>query len=273
MLEGVIAWGEGLVKDRHHPRAGGAVRTTEEPPRFARPAGTPTTPCPSLASPSTRRPSSLSLLTRSGHGSVMAHVPGRNSPARIQRLLCESQHGIEVVDRGHPPWTSDSYQARTYALRKCRHHLNALGLLRVYGDVSREGRSKHIPPSYLIASEEQRRALLAGLLDTDGTVSRTGAGCRGRRVAGGGAAPDNRAGSGLLPGGEVVARRHRTGVEGSAPGGHDVDVGRVELLACRWPRRTTAVTVADRWARVGGVLAPRVLRVAVLCAGSVPGWF
>src|SRR5213079_2173946 len=35
--------------------------------------------------------------------------------------------------------------------------------------------NKHIPPIYLRASEQQRRALLAGLLDTDGTVSRTGA--------------------------------------------------------------------------------------------------
>jgi len=38
--------------------------------------------------------------------------------------------------------------------------LRALGLLR----------NKHIPALYLRASEQQRRALLAGLLDTDGTV-------------------------------------------------------------------------------------------------------
>ncbi len=35
--------------------------------------------------------------------------------------------------------------------------------------------NKHIPIEYLRASEQQRRALLAGLLDTDGTVSPTGA--------------------------------------------------------------------------------------------------
>jgi len=33
---------------------------------------------------------------------------------------------------------------------------------------------KHIPPAYLRASEGQRRALLAGLLDTDGTVAPSG---------------------------------------------------------------------------------------------------
>src|SRR6266851_1072273 len=43
--------------------------------------------------------------------------------------------------------------------------LRALGLLL----------NKHIPAIYLRASEQQRRALLAGLLDTDGTVSRCGA--------------------------------------------------------------------------------------------------
>ncbi len=43
--------------------------------------------------------------------------------------------------------------------------LRALGLLH----------NKHIPAAYLRASEQQRRALLAGLLDTDGTVNHGGA--------------------------------------------------------------------------------------------------
>src|SRR5215468_1503639 len=34
--------------------------------------------------------------------------------------------------------------------------------------------NKHLPPSYLRSSEAQRRALLAGMLDTDGTVTSTG---------------------------------------------------------------------------------------------------
>ena len=42
--------------------------------------------------------------------------------------------------------------------------LSSLGVLR----------DKHIPTTYLRASERQRRDLLAGLLDTDGTVSRSG---------------------------------------------------------------------------------------------------
>src|SRR5262249_51363067 len=45
---------------------------------------------------------------------------------------------------------------------------------RTLRDLLRETGPKHIPAAYLHASEEQRRALLAGLLDTDGTVSRRG---------------------------------------------------------------------------------------------------
>jgi replicative DNA helicase len=45
-----------------------------------------------------------------------------------------------------------------------------VGYLRAAGVLG----DKHIPISYLRASEEQRRALLAGLMDTDGTVARNG---------------------------------------------------------------------------------------------------
>jgi replicative DNA helicase len=63
-------------------------------------------------------------------------------------------------------------------------HLASSGLCmqcwRAHGTVQAELRhlgvlnNKHIPLAYLRASEEQRRELLAGLLDTDGTVGNTG---------------------------------------------------------------------------------------------------
>jgi replicative DNA helicase len=54
----------------------------------------------------------------------------------------------------------------------CRlHHGSLQAVLRSAGVLG----NKHIPSAYLRASGEQRRALLAGLLDTDGTV--TGSGC------------------------------------------------------------------------------------------------
>jgi replicative DNA helicase len=59
-------------------------------------------------------------------------------------------------------------------MRKCRgcrdHHGTAQAILRSMGILG----NKHIPIQYLRAAEEQRRALLAGLLDTDGTVTSTG---------------------------------------------------------------------------------------------------
>jgi replicative DNA helicase len=58
--------------------------------------------------------------------------------------------------------------------RRCRSchadHGSMTALLRKVGVLG----DKHIPTAYLRASEAQRRALLAGLLDTDGTVNRTG---------------------------------------------------------------------------------------------------
>ncbi|MGC4813986.1 replicative DNA helicase [Micromonospora sp. DT228] len=53
----------------------------------------------------------------------------------------------------------------------CRHRNGSfLGLLRQVGVAG----NKHIPGVYLRASEAQRRALLAGLMDTDGTVAPSG---------------------------------------------------------------------------------------------------
>jgi replicative DNA helicase len=58
--------------------------------------------------------------------------------------------------------------------RRCRachaHHGTAQAVLRRLGVLG----NKHIPAEYLRASQQQRRALLAGLLDTDGYVNPTG---------------------------------------------------------------------------------------------------
>jgi replicative DNA helicase len=56
-----------------------------------------------------------------------------------------------------------------YAYRN--HHGTVQGMLRSLGVLG----DKHIPTTYLRASEMQRRSLLAGLLDTDGTVTGGGA--------------------------------------------------------------------------------------------------
>ncbi len=59
--------------------------------------------------------------------------------------------------------------------RECRHdHGTFTALLRKLGVLG----DKHIPAAYLRAPEEARRALLAGLLDTDGTVVRGVGSCQ-----------------------------------------------------------------------------------------------
>ncbi|MEU8321271.1 replicative DNA helicase [Nonomuraea sp. NPDC048881] len=63
---------------------------------------------------------------------------------------------------------------RSSGLRRCQachfEHGTVQGILRTLGVLG----DKHIPASYLRASEGQRRALLAGLLDSDGYVSAAG---------------------------------------------------------------------------------------------------
>ena len=58
------------------------------------------------------------------------------------------------------------WQGYSGPLRTLTRELHSAGLLR--------GARKHIPGPYLRASTEQRRALLQGLLDTDGHIERSG---------------------------------------------------------------------------------------------------
>ncbi|HEX3784414.1 MAG TPA: replicative DNA helicase [Pseudonocardiaceae bacterium] len=70
-----------------------------------------------------------------------------------------------------PPPTCPECGGRSAGGRRCQachaHHRSVRALLRTLGVLG----NKHIPAEYLRASEAQRRALLAGLLDTDGTVT------------------------------------------------------------------------------------------------------
>ncbi|MGV1006555.1 MAG: DnaB-like helicase C-terminal domain-containing protein, partial [Candidatus Nanopelagicales bacterium] len=60
-------------------------------------------------------------------------------------------------------------------LQFCQSCRNAVGTLQARLRYIGVLKNKHIPQEYLRASETQRRALLAGLLDTDGTVTNGGA--------------------------------------------------------------------------------------------------
>jgi replicative DNA helicase len=93
---------------------------------------------------------------------------GRTCGARLRSDKWHSIPGAASVpvcpDCGQPSSGGRQCQA-------CRnHHGTAQAILRTLDVLG----NKHIPVEYLRASARQRRDLLAGLLDTDGTVTRTG---------------------------------------------------------------------------------------------------
>ncbi|MEZ7126072.1 replicative DNA helicase [Nonomuraea sp. AD125B] len=90
--------------------------------------------------------------------------------------LCVTRVGSSISYQLTLP-ASDSPASRTCVvcgLRRCqachRSHGTVQGILRTLGVLH----DKHIPAAYLRASERQRRALLAGLLDSDGYVNTGG---------------------------------------------------------------------------------------------------
>ncbi|MGE5289922.1 MAG: replicative DNA helicase [Micromonosporaceae bacterium] len=88
---------------------------------------------------------------------------GRSRPGEWRAVLGPSPQP-QCPDCGRP---SSGYRQ----CKKCRaHHGTAQAILRILGVLG----NKHIPAEYLRSSEAQRRALLAGLLDTDGYVNPTG---------------------------------------------------------------------------------------------------
>lgn len=101
----------------------------------------------------------------------IAFVP-RRSQVRTCGRSCGGKVKMLTAPVGAP--TCPDCGVATSGLLRCQacHDANGtvhgrLRTLEVLGD-------KHIPTSYLRASEAQRRDLLAGLLDTDGTVNPTG---------------------------------------------------------------------------------------------------
>jgi replicative DNA helicase len=89
---------------------------------------------------------------------------GARSRSRLRRRFRGASPQPVCLDCGQP----------SSGLRQCKacrnHHGTVQAILRNMGVLG----NKHIPLPYLRASEAQRRALLAGLLDTDGTVTSAG---------------------------------------------------------------------------------------------------
>ncbi|WP_345800957.1 replicative DNA helicase [Microbacterium sp. AZCO] len=85
----------------------------------------------------------------------------KNKGAHPERLSC--------------PDCGETYSGEAWQCARCyRDHGSFTALLRQAGVLG----DKHVPRAYLRASEAQRRELLAGLLDTDGTVVRGVGACQ-----------------------------------------------------------------------------------------------
>jgi replicative DNA helicase len=96
----------------------------------------------------------------------------RTSPVRTCGRTCGARSRALLGPRP-PARCPDCGQLSSGSLRcgACHaHHGTARAVLRSMGVLG----DKHIPAQYLRASQAQRRALLAGLLDTDGYISTTG---------------------------------------------------------------------------------------------------
>ena len=83
--------------------------------------------------------------------------------SRSGAITCFDEEILEQIEAAGQPIGRRITPGR-FGLPGLARHLKEL---RIWGD-------KQIPPAYLRASEEQRRALLAGMLDTDGYVSEVG---------------------------------------------------------------------------------------------------
>ncbi|MGO1316593.1 MAG: replicative DNA helicase [Cellulomonadaceae bacterium] len=95
---------------------------------------------------------------------------GHSNSARFTSADPEIAMRIEGLGYVAQERSSREGRARLYCLRLPEEPVGVDDILRSLGVMG----SKHIPVRYLRASEAQRRALLAGLLDTDGTVNPTG---------------------------------------------------------------------------------------------------
>jgi replicative DNA helicase len=95
-------------------------------------------------------------------------------PARTDVVTCGKACGARArglrAEAANRPDCGAVYAGGRRCARCTAHHGSVQAVLRSLGVLH----DKHIPVAYLRASEPQRRALLAGLLDTDGTVTAGG---------------------------------------------------------------------------------------------------
>lgn len=104
---------------------------------------------------------------------VRQGVPAADQPGQDVRTQLRRTRTVHVGRVPAPP-RCERCGGSSIGLRMCQSCRNAVGTLQARLRTLGVLGNKHIPVEYLRAAETQRRALLAGLLDTDGTVTHGG---------------------------------------------------------------------------------------------------
>lgn len=159
--------GERPMRDQRHLRTLGQVRTTDEI-RNTLLAGNYVNHSVPLTRPLNLPDAELPIAPYTfgawlGDGTSTTPYITSADPEIINRIR-QDGYSVSLRRRAVDPTT----KCRSYRIDDIRSQLQSLGVLH-----KGRGSSKHLPDIYLRSSERQRRELLAGLLDTDGTVSGT----------------------------------------------------------------------------------------------------
>lgn len=167
LLRAIADWGQGTHRSSQDP----VVRTTEEIAATLRHSDGHSNHSIGVCGP---------LQTAAAALPVDPYVLGAwlgDGTSRTGEITTVDDDMLTLIhDRGYTllPTRRDRRRPNvmTVTVQGLRPHLDGMGLLAGTGE--RTGRVKRIPPEYLRASIDQRRALLAGLLDTDGTADPQG---------------------------------------------------------------------------------------------------
>jgi len=148
-----------LARDQRHKRATPAVVTTEHIGATLR---CPTADARLNHAVAVTEPLQLSDVALPIHPYVLGVWLGDGSSWHASLTCADGEILLALHAAGQP--TTRRASRYSYGLAGLNKPLRLAGLLQ----------NKHIPAAYLRASESQRRELLAGLLDTDGTVTTGG---------------------------------------------------------------------------------------------------
>ena len=171
LCEALACDGDRIILDQRTRRISGAVRTTREIQSTLRTASGHLNHTIPVAQPLQLPPAELTIPPYTlgawlGDGCSWSGRVTSADPEVVSFVVADG-YEVRQCKLACDAWKT----CREYNIIGLARQLRPLGLLKRSRE---EGPSKRIPRGYLRSSEGQRRALLAGLLDTDGTVAPQG---------------------------------------------------------------------------------------------------